>query len=58
MDGAREYLEALLLVAADTADDALDTLLDEAGGGSEALGDLIESNIFRCFAERCHSTTD
>ena len=47
MDGAREYLDVLALVAADAAEDALDTLLD-AGGGSEARGDLTGSNIFRC----------
>ena len=49
MEGALEYLEALALVADDTAEEALDTRLDEAGGGREALGDLTESNMFSCF---------
>lgn len=49
IDGAREYLEALALVADEAAEAALDNLLDVAGGGREARGDLTESNIFICF---------
>ena len=58
IEGAREYLEALALVADDTAEDALDTRLDVAGGGREARGDLTESNIFSCFPAQCQTTTD
>ena len=49
MEGALEYLEALALLADDTAEEALDTLLDVACGGREARGDLTESNMFSCF---------
>ena len=49
MDGAREYLEALALVADEAAEAALDNLLDVAGGGREARGDLTESNILYAF---------
>ena len=58
MEGALEYLEALALVADDTAEEALDTLLDVAGGGREALGDLTESNMFSCFPASSQTTTD
>ena len=58
IDGAREYLEALALVPDDAAEDALDNLLDVAGGGSEARGDLTESNIFKCFPAQSLTTTD
>ena len=56
IDGAREYLAALAVL--DTAEDALDNLLDVAGGGSEARGDLTESNIFKCFPAQSQNTTD
>ena len=49
MEGALEYLEALALVADDTAEEALETRLDDDDGGREARGDLTESNMFSCF---------
>ena len=42
IDGALEYLDTLALF---TEDEALDDLLEDDGGGREALGDLTLSNI-------------